>query len=372
MGQVCDLTAKRGIQIYYETSGPTGKPWQGDKERLLFLLMGSAADLRKTTDQQYVNLGVQFFKILTFDHRNTGRTTVKDEPCTMEDYADDAAALLEAVVPDQLPVYVLGVSFGGMVAQHMALRHPHLIKKLVLACCPTGGEGGMSYPIHEWYAPDVSMEDRVVKKIFQANTDRTPQWKEKRASEWQMVYSLLTRDEGVGAKEPLRMEGVARQLEARKAHDTWDRIGQLEMDVLVCGSKKDNITPPKLLETLAERIGSNCELNIAFDWGHPFIAADPAAFPWVNEWLRRAPKGTAQVWKVVGGADKGGILVRSGADTTSPQAAERLSTDALIEEVELRGERLNYKLLTGTGPAEGWVSVKLKDKDLVVRTEEKP
>lgn len=72
-------------------------------------------------------------------------------------------------------------------------------------------------------------------------------------------------------------------------------------------------------------------------------------------------------WEVVGGADKGGILVRQGQALKSEQCEERLSTGALIEELELVGERLHYKLVTGTGPAEGWVSLKISGKDLVTR-----
>jgi len=80
----------------------------------------------------------------------------------------------------------------------------------------------------------------------------------------------------------------------------------------------------------------------------------------------------AQMWEVVGGADKGGILVREGQETTSKQAAERLSTGALIEEIELVGERLHYKVVEGTGPEEGWISIKLPGKDLAVKTDKKP
>lgn len=72
-------------------------------------------------------------------------------------------------------------------------------------------------------------------------------------------------------------------------------------------------------------------------------------------------------WVVVGGGDKGGILVREGQATSSAQCSERLSTGSLVEELELQGERLHYKLLTGDGPGEGWISIKLKDKDLAVR-----
>jgi len=80
----------------------------------------------------------------------------------------------------------------------------------------------------------------------------------------------------------------------------------------------------------------------------------------------------AQMWEIVGGADKGGVLVREGESVGSPQTAERLSTGALVEELELKGERLHFKRVTGTGPEEGWISIKLPGKDLAVRTTKKP
>mmetsp|Transcript_47712 Transcript_47712/g.102216 ORF Transcript_47712/g.102216 Transcript_47712/m.102216 type:complete len:393 (+) Transcript_47712:86-1264(+) len=73
----------------------------------------------------------------------------------------------------------------------------------------------------------------------------------------------------------------------------------------------------------------------------------------------------AKIWEVVGGADKGGILVRAGAATTSEQLPDRLSTGAIVEELELAGERLHYSRVSGTGPSTGWVSIKLKEKALL-------
>jgi len=80
----------------------------------------------------------------------------------------------------------------------------------------------------------------------------------------------------------------------------------------------------------------------------------------------------AQMWEIVGGADKGGIIVREGADLKSTQLAERVSTGALVEQLELVGERLHYKLREGTGPADGWVSLSLKEKPLVQKSDRKP
>mmetsp|Transcript_848 Transcript_848/g.2311 ORF Transcript_848/g.2311 Transcript_848/m.2311 type:complete len:392 (+) Transcript_848:103-1278(+) len=75
-------------------------------------------------------------------------------------------------------------------------------------------------------------------------------------------------------------------------------------------------------------------------------------------------------WEVVGGADKGGILVREGQDLKSPATSDRLSTGAIVEELEKVGDRLHYKVTSGTGPETGWVSVKLSGKDLLVPYEE--
>ncbi|CAL1173031.1 unnamed protein product [Cladocopium goreaui] len=77
-------------------------------------------------------------------------------------------------------------------------------------------------------------------------------------------------------------------------------------------------------------------------------------------------------WEVVGGGDKGGILVRAGQGTSSEQLPERLSTGAVVEELQLVGERLQYQLRSGEGPKTGWVSISLKDKALLIRKDDAP
>jgi len=78
-------------------------------------------------------------------------------------------------------------------------------------------------------------------------------------------------------------------------------------------------------------------------------------------------RGSRQLWEVVGGGERGGILVREGAALTSPKTASRLSAGAKVEELELVGDRLHYRRRTGTGPDEGWVSIAINDKALVAK-----
>lgn len=80
----------------------------------------------------------------------------------------------------------------------------------------------------------------------------------------------------------------------------------------------------------------------------------------------------AMIWEVVGGADKGGIIVREGSDLGSSIFSSRLATGAKVKEVEMAADgRLCYELVSGTGPTSGWVTVNLKGKDLLVKVEVK-
>lgn len=74
---------------------------------------------------------------------------------------------------------------------------------------------------------------------------------------------------------------------------------------------------------------------------------------------------TGTQWLVVGGDDKGGILLRKGVDLSSQEDPCRLSRGAVVEQVELKGNRLHYQLLQGIRPKFGWVSIAIKGKKLV-------
>eukprot|EP00747_Dinoflagellata_sp_TGD_P107881 gnl/TRDRNA2_/TRDRNA2_170250_c0_seq2.p1 gnl/TRDRNA2_/TRDRNA2_170250_c0~~gnl/TRDRNA2_/TRDRNA2_170250_c0_seq2.p1 ORF type:complete len:535 (+),score=203.59 gnl/TRDRNA2_/TRDRNA2_170250_c0_seq2:228-1607(+) len=98
------------------------------------------------------------------------------------------------------------------------------------------------------------------------------------------------------------------------------------------------------------------EIQLAPDTGQVATAADIAPF-----------------WEVVGGDDKGGIVVREGKGFNSRGFPTRLSTGALIKALVLDGDRLQYKKVSGHGPSIGWVSViNTKGKELVVPTEKRP
>ena len=141
----------------------------------------------------------------------------------MSDYAEDAAALLATVGWDAS--FVIGVSFGGMVAQELALRYPDRVTRLVLCCSSSGGAGGDSYPIEKFF--DLPMPERMRRQLPIQDIRRTPEWQ---ASHNEEFEALISRG------------GTAwnrRQLEARSTHDTFERLQNLRMPVLTCGGHYD-------------------------------------------------------------------------------------------------------------------------------------
>ncbi len=95
----------RDLSVYYELHG-TGP-------RVVWI-NGTGGDLRQNPARGTGPLE-QHFEVLMYDQRGLGRTSKPDAPCTMADYADDAAALMDALGWER--AHVLGVSFGGMVAR---------------------------------------------------------------------------------------------------------------------------------------------------------------------------------------------------------------------------------------------------------------
>ena len=118
------------INIYFERANNNQPP--------LFFISGSGGDLRQKPNQFDAPIG-QAFDLLCYDQRGLGQSEKPTGVYTMQQYADDAAALLDALGIEK--IHTIGVSFGGMVAQEVVLRHPDRVDKLVLACTSAGGEG---------------------------------------------------------------------------------------------------------------------------------------------------------------------------------------------------------------------------------------
>ena len=139
-----------GIQIEYDTIGnPSSPP--------LLLIMGLGGQLIHWDDDFCRQLTDRGLFIIRFDNRDTGLSTKIEAaglpdmsalldarlqgqsiqaPYTLNDMADDAAKLLEAL--DIEKAHICGSSMGGMIAQTLAMRHPQRLLSLTSIYSTTG------------------------------------------------------------------------------------------------------------------------------------------------------------------------------------------------------------------------------------------
>jgi len=257
-----------GLDFYYERVG-AGVP--------LLFISGTGGDLR-VKPNVFDGPLPKHFDTLAYDQRGLGQSAKPGVPYAMVDYADDAARLLDFVEWER--PNVVGVSFGGMVAQEFALRHPSRVKKLVLCCTSPGGEGGASFPFHE--IEHMSREERARHMIPIADTRRDVAWQKANQEQYKQFVAMAAADPYAG--EPCHAMGAHRQLEARAKHDTWNRLSQIDCPVMIAAGRYDGIALPDRQQKMASRI-RGAELRF-FEGGHLFLIQDRSAFPAIIEFLK--------------------------------------------------------------------------------------
>ena len=139
-----------GIKIEYDTIGNPSLP-------PLLLIMGLGGQLIHWETDFCRQLADKGLFIIRYDNRDTGLSTkfeaaglpdmsemIKalmqgqsiETPYSLNDMADDAAGLLEAL--NIAKAHICGCSMGGMIAQSLAIRHPQLISSLISIYSTTG------------------------------------------------------------------------------------------------------------------------------------------------------------------------------------------------------------------------------------------
>jgi 3-oxoadipate enol-lactonase len=259
----------RDIDVYYEIHG-TGP-------RVL-TISGTGGDLRHNP-LRGEGLLEQHHEVLMYDQRGLGQTSKPDVPYTMADYADDAAALMDELGWDR--AHVVGTSFGGMVAQHVALRHPQRVDRLVLACTSPGGEGGSSFDLLQLEGMDPATRSATWLPLLDTRVDVTTDPPTVPESLRPIVRSLASY--GLPSGDPVAEMGAHRQLVARADHDVWDDLPRITAPTLVIGGLYDGQAPPENSKRMASRIpGARLVLC---DGGHVFMLQDPTAWPTIVDFL---------------------------------------------------------------------------------------
>jgi 3-oxoadipate enol-lactonase len=217
------LVRPDGVRLYHELHGPTGAP-------ALILLEGMGGDIPGW--RRNIPRLAEHLRVIAYDFRGNGNSDEPPGPCTMATFVDDTLALLDALGVDRAHVY--GQSFGGMVAQALALTSPGRVRTLILACTDMGPRRAIP------------------------PTARTP-----KGEPWRALYAPgfpdrhpehVDEDLRIGAAQPKHPEGGRRQWEAMQDFDSYERLPGLRVPTLVLHGTEDQLMPVKSARRLAARI----------------------------------------------------------------------------------------------------------------------
>jgi pimeloyl-ACP methyl ester carboxylesterase len=233
---VAFLERPDGARISYEVHGdPRRAP--------LVLLEGMGGDIPGWR-RNIPHLAAELF-VVAYDHRGNGNSEAPDAPTTMTTYVEDLLGLLNEL---HLPsAHQYGQSFGGMVAQEVALTHPERVRALVLACTHAG---------HRHIVPS------------RGRAPKTEPWLQLYSPSFAAAHPEHVREDlRVGRAQPQHAEGQRRQWEAIQAWDAYGRLPELRTPTLVLHGADDQLIDPENARILASRI-PEAELVVLEGGGH--------------------------------------------------------------------------------------------------------
>jgi 3-oxoadipate enol-lactonase len=235
------LERPHGCRLYHEVRG------RGEPLVLLEGLGGDIAGWRRNIPRLAGEL-----RVIAFDHRGNGRSSAPDEPMTMFTFVDDAVAVLDHLGIDRAHLY--GQSFGGMVAQEVALTLPDRVRSLILACTHPGVRHAA--PIRATVPKDRPWEALYSERFRREHPDE------------------VAEDLRLGTPQAPQM--ARRQWEAMQGFDSFERLPSLGVPTLILHGTEDRTVHPDNARVLADRI-PGARLVLLEGAGHVYHAEQPEA-----------------------------------------------------------------------------------------------
>jgi 3-oxoadipate enol-lactonase len=246
------MTTGSAVEVHHLLEGPEDAP--------VLVLSNSLGTTLEMWDEQAPALSERF-RLLRYDHRGHGGSTVPPGPYKIEDLGRDVLVLLDRLEVERFSF--CGLSLGGMVGMWLASEAPELVERLVL-CCTSAR-----------FAPDTfdsrartvradgvgAIADAVVERWF------TPAFREGRPeiAEWARRMLLETPD-----------EGYAGCCEAVRDADLSDTLGTISASALVIAGADDPAAPPDQAESIRDSI-PGASLQVVSEAAHLANIEQPEA-----------------------------------------------------------------------------------------------
>ena len=228
-------------------------------------------------DALAAQLAAQGHPVLRYDHRGHGGSAVPAGPYRMDDLVDDAARLVREW--GRGPVVFVGLSMGGMVGQGLAVRHPELVRGLVLA------NTSAQYPeaaMAVWAGRIETVEAQGLEAVVDGTLER---W-------FGAAFRAAQPEALAGIRAMLLRTDVAGYVASCHAVanvDWLSRLGEVTCPTLIVAGEHDTGAPVAMSQAIAERI-AGAELVVLAGAAHISVVEQPAAFAaHLSAFLARLP-----------------------------------------------------------------------------------
>jgi 3-oxoadipate enol-lactonase len=209
------------------------------------------------------------FRCLAVDNRDSGKSAYATGPYSIGDLAEDVAWIMQSL---HLPAtHVVGLSLGGMIAQELALRYPHLVRSLFLVGTLARSDSWFMNTldafslIRRQVADSPAFFAAILPWLVSYRFFENPDW-----PDW--LRALLKQN-----PDPQRLDGFLRQIEAIRGHDTLERLSEIRCPVLLVAGEDDAVCPPRYARRLAERL-PQARLEVMPRVGHAPPIEEPRTF----------------------------------------------------------------------------------------------
>lgn len=229
---------------YYDAHGRSNYFIEFGQGRPILLLHGFSNSGRAWAPQipALVEAG---YRVIVPDHAGHGASARLTASFGVGDIADDVEALLASLGVDRLDI--VGLSLGGMVALKLALRHPALIRRLVVA-----------NSFDKTTTPDFRTMAEGWATIF----DRPHGAVERLEQNWPSLVSPTFQSTSEGIRTYQVWHGVAAAADGHSlaqvargitTFDVSTRIAELAMPILFVAGSLDRMSPPDISRSMAGR-----------------------------------------------------------------------------------------------------------------------
>ncbi len=242
-----------GVTYAYRELGP-----KGGVPVVFFVHLAATLD---NWDPRIIDPIAEQHHVIAFDNRGVGGSS-GEVPDSIEAMADDAVTFIRALGFDKVDIF--SFSLGGMIAQALVVKHPELVRKLVLTGTgPAGGKGIDKVAGTTFYdIARATLARRDPKEFLFFNRNATG----KPAAE---AFVGRLKERTVDRDAEMRTKGFLTQLKAIKR---WGRstpadLSRITQPTLIANGDNDRMVPSVLSEDLHRRIPGS-ELVIYPDSGH--------------------------------------------------------------------------------------------------------